>query len=508
MKMFNRLCAMLGVFWLSVLFVQPAVAASRGLDVQIQAQNGAKTDVRLYSASYALVIGIDNYRGGWPRLSNAVNDSRAIKQALERQGYQVTLLTDLGKRDLIDAMEEFFIVKGEDPEARLLFWFAGHGFTENNEGFIIPADGALPESGAKFRRTALPMRNVSTYVRLAVSKHVFAVFDSCFSGTVFDTSRAAPPKAITQATTRPVRQFLTSGDAYQKVSDDGTFRDIFIRALDGVEDADLNNDGYVTGTEMGFFISDRMTNLTQGRQTPRYGKLRDRNFDLGDFILTSSQASAPKTQARKPVASNNASQGMELVFWQSAEKTNTAQSYREYLKNFPNGVFSGLANERLRLLRGVITKTPAKAPKVKFKTVETQIAALPPQTTVPTTRNTSSLGGGDQWHVTAKIRGTTSCDRVPSGFEADISVSGGSFQENLKSSSGHELKVKGKFRGSSLQIGGKFGGANADEYGGVAWVFDADMNEKSPGVFQTTFTTSRNYFDCGLRVTLSLKRNN
>ena len=82
-----------------------------------------------------------------------------------------------------------------------------------------------------------------------------------------------------------MRQFLTSGDADQKVSDDGTFRTLFLRALRGEETADANRDGYLTGTELSFYLEDRVINLTRGIQTPRYGKLRDPKFDQGDFVF-------------------------------------------------------------------------------------------------------------------------------------------------------------------------------------------------------------------------------
>ncbi|MBL7205198.1 MAG: hypothetical protein ISS63_12855 [Desulfobacteraceae bacterium] len=59
------------------------------------------------------------------------------------------------------------------------------------------------------------------------------------------------------------------------MSDDGRFRKLFIRAIRGEERADANNDGYLTGSELGLFLTDRLTNLTESRQTPRYGKLRD-----------------------------------------------------------------------------------------------------------------------------------------------------------------------------------------------------------------------------------------
>ena len=137
-------------------------------------------------------------------------------------------------------------------------------------------------------------------MRQARSKHAFAVFDSCFSGTVFDSARALPPSAVTRATTLPVRQFLTSGDAGQTVSDDGAFRELFIRALNGEERADANGDGYLTASELGIFLTDRVTNLTQSKQTPRYGKLRDKDWDRGDFVFALPEGGAQVAAAPSP----------------------------------------------------------------------------------------------------------------------------------------------------------------------------------------------------------------
>ena len=245
-------------------------------------------EVRLYGASYALVIGIDTYTGGgWPRLSNAVKDAELVATELRKRGFDVTFETDLKSAELKSAFEEFFILKGTDPTARLFVWFAGHGHTIEDEGYLVPADAPSPETNkALFKLKALNMRRFGEYVREAESKHAFAVFDACFAGTIFSTQRSRPPPAITHATTMPVRQFLTSGDANQKVSDDGKFRKLFLRALRGEEKrADANGDGYVTATEIGLFLQDRVTNLTRTRQTPRYGKLNDEDYDLGDFVF-------------------------------------------------------------------------------------------------------------------------------------------------------------------------------------------------------------------------------
>ena len=279
----------LSAFFVSILFSVHLCAKERAIKVKLRQSErvGAPVvaEVDLYSGSYALVIGIDKYTKGWPRLSGAVHDAELVAAVLKEKGFQVTFRKDLNSRELKQTFEKFFIFKGENPQARLFVWFAGHGHTLDGEGFLIPADAPRPGAGARFKYKALSMRRFGEFVRLAKSKHALAVFDSCFSGTIFDTQRTAPPPAVTRATTLPVRQFLSSGDSSQKVSDDGRFRKLFIRAIKGEERADANRDGYLTGSELGLFLTDRLTNLTESRQTPRYGKLRDEDWDRGDFVF-------------------------------------------------------------------------------------------------------------------------------------------------------------------------------------------------------------------------------
>ena len=269
------LCAAL----MLVAQISGAHAATRGIEVVLktsEAQGAPDAGtVRLYGASYALVIGIDKYTNGWQRLDKAVEDARRVAKELRGKGFEVTLKLNLKSRELQDALKQFFAVKGKDPTARLLLWYAGHGHTIDGEGYLVPADAptTLDESG--FLLKALPMRDFGSLTRLARSKHVLSIFDSCFSGTVFQARASATPKAITKKTTKPVRQFITSGDAGQQVRDDGSFREYFIRALNGEERADFNNDGYVTGEELGLFLNQQMSALTRAAQTPKAGKLHD-----------------------------------------------------------------------------------------------------------------------------------------------------------------------------------------------------------------------------------------
>jgi hypothetical protein len=277
--------------------------------------------VELYKDSYALIIGNDAYNNGWPPLGNAVKDAELIASELEQKGFSVELHKDLTSAELNTVFKRFFILKGDNPDARLFIWYAGHGATVDGEGYLIPVDAPVPSAGGAFK--------------------------SCFAGTVFSAQRNMPPSAITHATTLPVRQFLTSGDADQTVSDDGSFRELFIRAIRGEERADSNIDGYLTASELGLFLGDRITNLTQSFQTPRYGKLRDKDFDRGDFVFKLPKtarvipaAPVPVSPDEHVVQSGNAA---EIAFWKSIEDSESLSQFEAYLTAYPEGIFASLA---------------------------------------------------------------------------------------------------------------------------------------------------------------------
>lgn len=356
----------------SVFLICAALGGAPGF-AEIQAPS-------FYASSYALVIGNDNYTQGWPKLEGAINDAKLVADALSQQGYEVETLYDANSETLQNALRQFFIVKGKEKDSRLLLWYAGHGQTMNNEGFIVPTDSPAKEDES-FKLSAIHMRDFGSWVRLAEAKHVLAIFDSCFSGTVFSQERAAPP-AISRAVSHPVRSFITSGDADQPVLDNGMFRDLFIRAINGDENSDLNGDGYLTASELGYFISDRVTNVTNALQTPRYGKLMDRNYNQGEFVLAVLDRDSDDVSTLSDFQSND----NEALVWKSALDINTLESYQAYLKRFPQGSFSDLAyiqimslkrtsasqGEKGSAINSARSESEAVMPKQEAKTAEQQ----------------------------------------------------------------------------------------------------------------------------------------
>lgn len=267
----------------------------RGLKIEVEGRghensitNAKGEQVLLYQNSYALLIGISDYTNGWPDLPGVKKDIDEVKKALEAQGFQTDVKMDLDKTELDQAFSIFINQYGNEPDNRLLFYFAGHGHTVKTTygeelGYIVPRDAPNPnENQAGFQSQAMEMQQIEIYAKRIQSKHALFLFDACFSGSLFSITRAIP-EVITDKTSKPVRQFITSGSADETVPDESVFRAQFIIAIQG--EADANDDGYITGTELGLFLEQAVVNYSKNTQHPQYGKIRNPNLDKGDFVF-------------------------------------------------------------------------------------------------------------------------------------------------------------------------------------------------------------------------------
>jgi formylglycine-generating enzyme required for sulfatase activity len=334
-----------------------AQLTNRGLN--IRAEDGK--DIKLYDRSYALVIGVSDYAAGWPKLPGVKKDIEEVARALERHGFQVTKVENPDSAQLDKAFKSFIDQYGLGVENRLVFYFAGHGHTIKQSygeemGYIVPVDAPSPaRDPAGFMSKAMDMQQMELYARRIQSKHALFLFDSCFSGALFALSRAVPD-SIGYKTARPVRQFITSGSADEQVPDQSIFRRQFIEAIEG--EADGNKDGYVTGTELGEFLQDKVVNYSRNAQHPQYGKIRNPNLDKGDFVFVLPNKTAPPVVAVKPDVGEPASPAparvdpvaVELAFWDAIRNSNDPEDFREYLKKYPAGQFAGIAQRRLASL--------------------------------------------------------------------------------------------------------------------------------------------------------------
>ncbi|MFM7877899.1 MAG: GUN4 domain-containing protein [Microcystis panniformis] len=271
-------------------------------------------EVIVYQESHALVIWAGDYKN-WGKLNNLQYEAKEVVTALQKQGFQVKEIPNPNRTKLSNGIKDFIDDYGYRQNNRLVIFFAGHGYTrQQTKGYLVPVDAPDPivdEQG--FLKAALSMEQINSWATQMEAKHVLFVFDSCFSGTIFkqrsneDNARNA---YIRDVMNKPVRQFLTAGDANEKVPAKSVFTPLFLRALEG--EADYTKDGYVTGSELGLYLTQHLPNLTRGNQHPQFGTILDVNLNRGDIVFRSSIAvvspqpspSPPVLTPRQPTPSN------------------------------------------------------------------------------------------------------------------------------------------------------------------------------------------------------------
>ena len=241
----------------------------------------------LYKDYYALVVGVSDYEY-WPDLQGVEDDVRKTTKALEDSGFNVSMLLNPTSRELREKLNSLAYEVGSEEDRAILFYFSGHGETETlatgeKLGYLIPRDcPILNQDLIGFSEKAISMNLIETYALRIKSKHVLMLFDSCFSGSMFASLKSVPSD-ISEKSSRPVRQFITAGNEDEQVPDDSIFNTVLIQGIKG--DADYNEDGYVTGSELGMYLDTRVVNYSQGSQHPQYGRIRHPKLDKGDFIF-------------------------------------------------------------------------------------------------------------------------------------------------------------------------------------------------------------------------------
>ena len=257
----------------------------RGMKISVRTNTGE--EIELYKASYALIVGNGNYRNGWDPLPGATRDVQEVAKALKTHDFNVTLKTDLTKDKFEDAFETF-VQNGKNEDARLLFYYAGHGYTEaladgENLGYLVMIDAPLPKSGGIDGSKSVDMESLVTQSRRMQSRHVLFVFDSCFSGTILNARSQIPPPYVSNNVKYPVRQFITAGRADETVPDHSVFKQAFLNLLEGRAREPIA-DGYITGAELGLYLKTEVPKYNRG-QNPQYGKINNPKLNQGDFVF-------------------------------------------------------------------------------------------------------------------------------------------------------------------------------------------------------------------------------
>jgi len=293
----------------------------------------------------AVVIGNDRYRHV-AKLKSAARDADAVGAALRRLGFEVFAHTNLDRRGMNQAIGEL-----ADRIARggvgVLF-FAGHGVQMGGENFLLPID----------IRAARADDLVDEAVALGRVMERLAQVQAKFTLLILDACRDNPfPKAAGRAIggTRGLT-IPAAPDGLMVIYSAG----INEQALDRLSSTDSDPNSLFTREflrylpQPGLRVDDmlkKVRNSVRAKAAAVGHRQNPAIYDQssGDFyFLLDDTAPRPGARAASPATDPTA---LELAFWDSVKNSTNRADFEEYLRQYPQGHFVGLAKNRMQSLR-------------------------------------------------------------------------------------------------------------------------------------------------------------
>jgi hypothetical protein len=272
---------------------EPAVTTTKQADESLYRGSGdplkglniAKSKEMVIGNYYAVVIGIDKYKGKWPPLQNAVNDAKAIETTLKAKykfDYFHVLYNEQATRKSVISELEWLAANAKEND-NVFIYYSGHGEYKQdlNKGFWVPVD-AMSTSTADY----ISNNDIQTYITGIKSKHTLLVSDACFSGDIFRGNTISVPFEDSEKYYKEVqglssRQAMTSG-GIEPVMDGGkNGHSVFAYYL--LKSLNENQSKYYDVGQL--YNQIKIPVVNNSDQTPKLSPVKDTGDEGGQFIF-------------------------------------------------------------------------------------------------------------------------------------------------------------------------------------------------------------------------------
>ena len=331
----------------------------------------------VYDDSWALIVGINDYehvRG----LNYAVEDALAIKNMLINDyGFKrnnVRVLTNSEATGSNIKKELHSLVKSVGENDRVVFYFAGHGETETlgieggDMGFLIPADGDADD----LYLTAIPMDELKRISNWSKAKHMLFLVDACYGGLAAMNTRSLSSKSdgyLDKITEDISRQIITAGGKEEQVleKDEWEHSAFTKNLLSGLKEkrADYNNDGIITGAEIGMYVQEKVSLDTDNFQTPQIRRFTPHEGEI--IFLT--KVEQKKEEEKEELDYQQLLQAMVLQMNQQAQNQNNQIAVNENQRVVKPGSIGLYAKDPTKdvMIESIFLRPSGLAYKGKFK---------------------------------------------------------------------------------------------------------------------------------------------
>jgi hypothetical protein len=286
----------------------------------------------------ALVIGNGAYRKV-DALTNPENDAKLIAQTLKESGFELIgggAQLELDKAGFDHAVQDFG-AKLQGAEVAL-FYYSGHGMQVEGENWLVPVD-ANPTRPQDLDFQMVDAALVLRQMEGAGTKLNLVILDACRNNPFASRGVRGTQSGLAEMRA-PEGTLISYATQPGNVASDGVNGDSpFTSALaNTIREPGL--DIFQVFNKVGLAVKQQ----TGGGQQPWLAS----SPIAGNFYFIN----GPVTVVSPPPASGGSPApaiNEDALFWQSIAASNDPADFRAYLKNFPNGRFSELAQRRVAM---------------------------------------------------------------------------------------------------------------------------------------------------------------
>ncbi len=284
----------------------------------------------------ALAVGNAAYSGA--ALRTAVRDAEAVGRALERAGFQLTLVKDADLRRLERAVDDFVSAVGAGDLA--VIYYAGHAVQHRGENYLAPIDFA-PKDAADIKYVSYSAARLLDRVQARGPKATVLLLDACrphpFASFEPGAAGLAPMNA------GPGSAVMFAAAPGKTAGDPPALRiGLFAGFLaDALSTPNLRLDQILS------LVRDKVYQASGQNQLPVTASSAE-----GNLVLHAGAAGA----------AGAANYEADLTHWQSIKDSAEPGSFRAYLERFPQGVFLEEATRRISSVTPLLPAAPAPRP--------------------------------------------------------------------------------------------------------------------------------------------------
>jgi hypothetical protein len=282
----------------------------------------------LKAPKVALVIGNSKYKDA-PELKNPANDAKGVGEALKAAGFAVTTKLDTGREELVQAIRDY-VNAMEKQKAVGLFYFAGHGVQLDWRNYMLPVDAVIDKIEDVAKQSVDIARLMEGLTKASNPMNVI-ILDACRENP-FGNAKQPAQKGLSQMDA-PNHTFLAYATSPGNVASDG-------EGANGLYTENLLREMRVAEAK----IEDVFKRVRLGvRRASKGAQVPWESTSLEDDFWF-----MPPKELKKISDSERERMFREdAALWDRVKAATTSGPLEDYLRRYPNGSFSELAQLRL-----------------------------------------------------------------------------------------------------------------------------------------------------------------